>query len=287
VATIDIHQHLWPQPFVDTLSARTAPPYLHGGTLVTVEGAFPVDVAVHDPERRLADLDRDGIDVGVLSLQPTLGAEGLAPAERLELEEAWIAGARALVAEAGGRFAALAPWRSLDGFAGTSVGCSALLGTGLDPILVAADEREGVVFVHPEAAGSLPQGRPDWWGWTVGYTAQMQAAYLAWLAGGRERYPRVRLVFAMLAGGAPIHHERLVHRGVDVRSALDENVLFDTATYGRRALELCVETFGVERLVYGSDVPVVDPRPTLNAVRGFGESVTHLLLSRNPERILG
>ena len=61
---------------------------------------------------------------------------------------------------------------------------------------------------------------------------------------------------------------------------------FDAATYGRRALELCLETFGVHQLVYGSDIPVVNPRPTLDAVRGFGDSVTKIVTTDNPHRLL-
>jgi predicted TIM-barrel fold metal-dependent hydrolase len=285
--TVDVHQHLWPSGFVGVLRSRRVPPLLDGSTLVTVEGSFPVALDDHDPERRIALLDRDGIDVAVLSLQPSLGLELLAGREREELELAWADGARALVRESAGRFRALAPWRRLEGFAGTSVGASALV----DPrahadLLDEIDTARGLVFVHPESEGPLPAGRPDWWAWTAGYTGQMQRAYLAWLGGGRERWPRLRIVFAILAGGAPIQHERLVHRGVDVRGTLDPDTLFETATYGRRAIELVIETFGVERVLYGSDTPVVDSSPTLGAVRGMGDSVARLLQADNPERVL-
>jgi hypothetical protein len=114
----------------------------------------------------------------------------------------------------------------------------------------------------------------------------MQAAYLSWLASGRERWPSLRIVFAMLAGGAAFHLERLAHRGVDVRSSLEPNVYLDVATYGRRAIELCIETFGVSQLVYGSDRPVVDAQRTLAAVRGFGDAVTRLLQIETPEVLL-
>ena len=53
-----------------------------------------------------------------------------------------------------------------------------------------------------------------------------------------------------------------------------------------RAIELCAETFGIGQLVYGSDTPVVDSRPTLDAVRGFGDAVTHVLQSDTPSRLL-
>jgi hypothetical protein len=167
------------------------------------------------------------------------------------------------------------------------VGASALVDPDRHAALLAeVDAAGGVLFVHPEAEGAQPPGRPDWWSWTAGYTGQMQRAYFAWLAGGRDRLASVRVVFAILAGGAPLQHERLAQRGIDVRSALDPDTLFDTATYGRRAIELCIETFGVERIVYGSDTPVVDSLPTLDAVRGLGDSVTQILQTDTPGRLL-
>jgi 6-methylsalicylate decarboxylase len=285
--TIDFHQHLWPQAFQDALGARQQPPFLRGQELATSEGSFAFDASTHDPELRLEKLDRLGIDVAMLSLQPSLGIEALPEDEREDLEQCWAGAALELVAASGGRFRALAPWRIGDGFAGTSVGVSALLepGRGQD-LLDAVDRASGVAFVHPEAEQPVPAGRPDWWRWTTGYTAQMQAGYLAWLDAGRDRWPSLRIVFAMLAGGAPVQLERLTHRGVDVRSALDPEVYFDVATYGRRAIELCIETFGVDRLVYGSDTPVVDPARTLRAVRGFGESVAHLIQNDTPASLL-
>ena len=284
--TFDVHQHLWPAAFVAALQARSAVPFLRGGELVTPEGTFSVDLRSHDPEQRIAQLDRDEIDVAVLSLQPSLGIEALAAAERDELEQCWLDATGLIVAAAGGRFRAFAPWRVTAGFAGTSVGASALVDGGPAAALLSQVEASGgVLYVHPECEGPAQVGQPDWWNWAAGYTGQMQRAYLTWLAGGRERLPSLRIVFAMLAGGAPFHHERLTHRGVNVRDALDPNALFDTASYGRRAIELCIETFGVERLVYGSDTPVVDSRPTLQAVRGFGDSVAQILQTGNPGRL--
>ncbi len=46
----------------------------------------------------MAALDDDGIDVAVVSLQPTLGLELLSPQERAELEQAWLEGIGAVVA---------------------------------------------------------------------------------------------------------------------------------------------------------------------------------------------
>jgi hypothetical protein len=50
--------------------------------------------------------------------------------------------------------------------------------------------------------------------------AQMQAAWLAFVTAGRSEHPHLDVVFAMLAGGAPLLVERLAARGgpaVDLR----------------------------------------------------------------------
>ena len=76
------------------------------------------------------------------------------------------------------------------------------------------------MFVHPDIDGPADPTRPGWWEWVNGYPARMQSAYLSWLAFGRERWPTLRVCFAMLGGGGPFQLERLARRGVDVRSVL-------------------------------------------------------------------
>jgi hypothetical protein len=283
----DLHQHLWPEPFLAALRARRAPPRLSGTTLTTLEGRFAIEPAAHEPEERLRLLDRDGIDVAVLTLQPTLGLERLPETEREELEDAWVEGISDVVAASGGRLLAFSPGRVREGFVGVSIGASALAGGGSAERALDAAAAAGLpAFVHPDAVTPPPAGKPAWWEWTTGYPARMQAAYLSWLTEGRRRRPTLRVLFAMLAGGGPFQLERLALEGVDVRSTLDPNTFLDVSTYGRRAIELCIETFGVGQLAYGSDVPVVDARPTLRAVRGFGDAVMHILQTDTPARLL-
>jgi hypothetical protein len=287
VTTFDLHQHLWPPAFVDALQARSEPPRLQGNMLTTHEGRFEIDLRDHDPERRLELLDRDGIDVAVVSLQTSLGLERLQDEERRALEEGWAAAIGDVVAESGGRIRAFSPGAVRPGFAGVSVGSAALADFEHAAELFDATQTAGaILFVHPDAGRPSDRGRPPWWDWVTGYPARMQEAYLAWLAFGRERWPSLRVLFAMLAGGGPFQLERLARRGLDVRSALDPNTYFEVSTHGRRALELCIETYGVGQLAYGSDTPVVDSRPTLDAVRGFGDAVAYVLQSDTPSRLL-
>jgi hypothetical protein len=285
--TYDLHQHLWPESFLDALRARSQPPELTGSTLTTTEGRFEIDLDDHDVDRRLALLDDAGIEVAVLSLQTSLGLERLDADERETLEDAWVEGVREIVDSEGRRFRAFAPGQLRGGFVGVSVGSSVL--TDFEraaPLLDEAERAGALVFVHPDAGDAPSAGRPPWWDWVTGYPARIQEAYVAWLAFGRERWPSLRVLFAMLAGGGPFQLERLARRGVDVRSALDPNTFFEVSTHGRRAIELCIETFGVSQLAYGSDTPVVDPQPTLDAVRGFGDAVAHVLQSDTPSRLL-
>jgi 6-methylsalicylate decarboxylase len=286
VTTYDLHQHLWPDRFVESLRARDEPPALDGDVLVTVEGRFTIDPAEHSLTRRLVSLDRDGIDVAVVSLQTSLGLERLPEAERAALEEEWAAGTRELLEQAGARIRAFSPSIVRDGFAGVSIGSTVLALDESAALLDEAQSAGALVFIHPDAGQPSGAARPEWWDWVTGYPARMQEAYLAWLAFGRERWPSLRVLFAMLAGGGPFQLERLARRGVDVRSALDPNTFFEVSTHGRRAIELCIETFGVSQLAYGSDTPVVDAEPTLAAVRGFGDAVTHVLQSDTPTRLL-
>lgn len=285
MGAIDVHQHLWPGAFLEALAGRNGTPRLDGNTLVLPEGTYDVDLDDHQLERRLSQLDAVGIDVAVVSLQPTFGLEALEVGERRHLERVWEDGALELASESGGRIVPLAVSRPRAGFVGVSVGADALDDFDeLAPVLDAL-RGSGFLFVHP-VAGAPVAGAPSWWPALVDYTAQMQRGYFAWLAAGQSRWPDVKIVFAILAGGAPIQLERLASRGVDVRSVLFPNVFFDTSSYGRRALEVCVETFGVEQLVHGSDAPVIDPSITLRAIRGFGESVERLVTVDNPRRLL-
>lgn len=284
---VDFHQHLWPEPLVELLARRRQPPRLRGSVLeLAGERASEIDLDAHDLGARLALLDRCELDVAVISLQPTLGIDDLPDDEAAELVAAYERGILELSAASEGRLVPLAADSGVDEFAGTCVGAPELLDLDrLAPRLDELEQRGAFLFVHPGRA-SPPAGAPAWWPAVVDYTAQMQAAYAVWLAEGAERWPNLQVVFAILAGGGPFHIERLQSRGISGRELLHDNVYFETASYGHRALDLCLATFGVGQLLYGSDTPVIDPEPTLDAVRAFGDAVTDALCNRNPTRLL-
>ena len=285
---IDVHEHIWPERFVARLRERRSPPWLDGDTLhLAGEQPCPVDVAGDPLQSRLDELDAAGIDIGIVSLQPTLGLDALPEPERADLARVWQGAVDELVSAANGRLVALAADPFDERFPGAVLGAPALI--ALDDVALALDalERRGAfLFVHPGPAAAPPGAAPAWWPAVVDYTAQMQAAYAMWLAQGSERWPRLRIVFAILAGGGPFQLERLHSRGVGSRATLHPNVFFDIASYGRRGLELCLQAYGVEQLVFGTDIPVIDAYESLRAARGFGDSVAKYIMDTNPSQLI-
>jgi 6-methylsalicylate decarboxylase len=279
VPTYDIHQHFLPPQLVAELRARRTPPRLDGDLLELAEGLFPFDERDNDLDERLALLDRDGIDVALISLAPTMETES-----EPDLQDAYHEGILEVVAAAGGRLQALAAGACLEGFAGACVSAHAVL-RGLDTLPGELAQAGQVMFVHPGPPHPPPTGAPAWWTAVVDYTEQMQAAYFAWLDAGVERYPELDVAFAILAGGAPIQLERLRSRGGDPAAAQHPRIHLDTASYGARALALCVETVGAAQMVYGSDRPVVDAAPTLEALTALGDGVLDTVRSENPGRL--
>jgi hypothetical protein len=120
---------------------------------------------------------------------------------------------------------------------------------------------------------------PDWWPALTAYIAAMQTAWHAFGVWGRRAHPRLRVCFAMLAGLAPLHRERLVARGGPAVS--DPDMFLEVSSYGARAVDAVLREVGVDRLVHGSDRPVSSP-----AQLALGEAVRSALRRRNPSLLL-
>jgi 6-methylsalicylate decarboxylase len=271
---VDFHQHVWPDAFRRALEERTEPPFLHGATLTLPRGgSFEIDVDAHTPEARLAELDRNGLERAVVSLAPTCEPTA-------ELATVWNEAARELP----DRLVPLAYEEALPGFAGAIVGAPEL--RWLDcvaPLLDRLERDGGILFVHPAAA---PGNRAGWETAGVAYTAQMHEAFVSWLGGGAERWPELRVVFAFLGGGAPFHIERMVRRGLDPLAPFSDNVWFETSSYGERALDLSLQTFGAGRLLFGSDAPVDRVAPARATLERLGRAVERQLLETGPLALL-
>jgi 6-methylsalicylate decarboxylase len=272
----DFHQHVWPDAFRRRLEQRADPPYLRGGHLVLpIGGSFDIDPRVYAPEVRLDELDRAGLDRAVVSLPPTMEPTP-------DLVDAWHEGAEALGAASRGRLIPLAYERADPAFIGAIVPAGSLPGARM--LLTRLEWQGGLAFVHP---GPARPRTPAWRTAGVDYAQQMLDAVAGWLADGLGRWPRLRLVFALLGGGAPFQLERLVRRGLDPDAAALRDVWFETSSYGSRALELSLQTFGASRVLFGSDAPVDRVADALAPVRRFGGALERQLLVTNASAVLG
>ena len=278
----DIHQHLWTEPLVQALAQRTEFPFVrdeHGLTVLFLAGERPyvIDLASEAPARRAELVRGDGLDRALVCLSSPLGIESLPRVQAQPLLDAYHEGALAL-GEPFGVWGAIA----LDdpdpddvdrvlhrGCVGVSLPAGALAGvdrlTRVQPLLARLSSLGAPLFVHPGAAaapgaGASSLGDPLWWPALTHYVADMHAAWLAFLGAGRAEHPELRVLFAMLAGLAPLHRERLAARGGPDRSEPDPLVFYDTSSYGPLAIGALSDAIGGPgQLLYGSDRPVVEP----------------------------
>jgi 6-methylsalicylate decarboxylase len=296
---VDVHQHLLGEPLIEALARRTRPPALvsrrDGWTFrVATEPDSVLAFEATDVDLRRADLAADGVDRALIALSTALGIESLPEEEATALIEAHHQGIEALPPEFAGWGAVPLGGDEPDpatvdaalarGCVGITLPASAL-GTPaaverLAPLLARLEDHGAPLFVHPGPVLDAPGDLPHWWPALTDYVAQMQAAWFAFLHVGRRAHPTLRVLFTMLAGGAPLQLERYAaRRGVPAPDP-DPLVFYDISSYGPRMIGQVAEAVGAAQLVYGSDRPVVDP-----ARDRLGTDLRTALLTTNPDRL--
>ena len=302
----DVHQHLWPEALISALTWRREPPFIRRSGSQWIlrlrdEPAHHFEPTDHDPAARARQLAADGVQRALLAISSPLGIESLPRDEAEPLLEAHNAGLLALGSpfRVWGAVSLRPPDpadvdRLLDaGAIGLSLPAGALSGPrALDrcgPLLERLERRGAPLLVHPGpgpwsgAPTPAEPVTPGWWPALTRYVADMNTAWHAFAAFGRSQHPGLRVVFAMLAGGAPLHGERLTARGGPADTLADERVFYDTSSYGARTIDAVVRCVGVDQLVYGSDRPVVEPLPACP----LGPAAAAAMVAANVARLLG
>lgn len=300
----DVHQHLWTEPLVEALARRTASPRLrrsgdHWQLDLPAEESCLLPGVPEPPERRAELLRRDGLDRALVALSPALGAESLGAGEAVELLDAFASG----LSDAGH---GLAPWAAVSlvdpdpaavdaaleaGAIGLCLPAGALASPThvlrVGPLLERLEAAGAPLFVHPGpdpwAAPARGSVIPDWWAPMADYVSDMHRAYFAWIAAGVASFPGLRTVFALLAGGAPLHLHRLRARGVRRLADTAQHstrLFYETSASGPELIRATAAVVGTDQLVHGSDRPVVEPGPVL-------DELAEALLVANPARLLG
>ena len=278
----DVHQHFWTEPLLQALGERDEFPFVREDNGVRVlflagERPYVIDTSAETLERRAALLRLDDLDTALVCLSSPLGIESLPRQQAQPLIDAYLDGAIAL-GEPFGVWGAIALDRPdpddvdrvLDrGCVGLSLPATALASVeaiaGMYPVLERLRLHDAPLFVHPggacpSAAGEQASLRePLWWPALTRYVAQMQAAWLAFVSVGRPEHPGLRVIFAMLAGLAPLQVERLRSRGGPAPCLADPLLFYETSSHGQKAVRALTGAIGADQLLYGSDRPVVEP----------------------------
>lgn len=288
---IDVHQHLWPAPFVAALRGRLEAPRLDGWVLhLPGQPPYRLDPSHHNVEARTARAVADGDTLVCVAPSAALGLDRLPSTEAEELAAAWLECALGLPPPFRA-FAMPTTPRALEralaaGAIGLELGADLLAAPGglgrLAPLLAVLNAAARPLLVHPGPPGIEDwTGRPGWWAPVVPYVAQLNAAWWAWTEGGRERFPRLPVCFAALAGLGPLHGERQRARG-GAAGTVDPLTFVETSTYGTLAVDAVVRVLGIDVVCRGSDRPYAAPvEPRLGS-----EAALSAIRSTNPGRLL-
>jgi aminocarboxymuconate-semialdehyde decarboxylase len=290
---IDVHTHFFPENWPD-LAARFGTPdwpsirHTEPGKAVIMLGERVfrhITSACWDVNVRLEQMDRDAIDVQVISATPVLFAYNREAKHALDCARLFNDAALEMCNRSKGRLKSLCqvPLQDIDAACaeltrsmraghlgveiGNHVGEKNLDDPGIITFLNHCASEGAAVFVHPwdmMAGQRMPKYMMPW---TVGMPAETQLSIVAMiLGGGFDRLPAsLRICFAHGGGSFAFLLGRLENawqqqplvRGVSQfppRHYLNRFCV-DSAVFEERTLQFLVEIMGRERVLLGSDYP--------------------------------
>lgn len=300
---VDIHTHLWPQDWGLDGTRR-------------ISSGLPDEVLrkITDPAALLSEFEAAGVSLAVLSttIESLFGVEGPVDHAVISGVNDWLAG---LVRRHPGRFAALA---TIDPFSGETAAREAerALGElGLSGLVVdssrggkfigdpsaratfaAAAKYKVPVFVHPinaPQADILIAGAGKL-GNSHGRGLMNGVAFLSALETGLvDEFPDLDLVFATLGLGAIVQASRGGRYSRQNRAeSRRPNIYFDTMGDDPSIIAILAEFFGPERVLAGTDWPILPSMSQQSLHRGFeaahlSKEAQALIAGGNARRILG
>jgi aminocarboxymuconate-semialdehyde decarboxylase len=325
---IDIHNHFFPHSWPD-LAARYGTPHWPwikhtepGKADIMVGDRFfrHIYSACWDPEVRLREMDRDGVDLQVISATPVLFAYERPVEHALDCARLFNDAALELCSRGKGRLKSLCqvPLQDSDAACkelsrcmqaghlgvqiGNHVGNKNLDDSGIVTFLHHCADEGAAVLVHPwEMFGGerMPKYMMPW---TVGMPAETQLSVVALiLSGAFDRLPsKLRICFAHGGGSFAFllgrlenaWHHHPVARGECQHPPSNYLNRFsvDSAIFEKRALRFLVETMGTDRVMLGSDYPFPLGEERVGSLirqSNLPQDTQTRLLGSNAERFLG
>jgi aminocarboxymuconate-semialdehyde decarboxylase len=325
---IDIHNHFFPQTWPD-LAARFGTPnwpwIKHtepGKAEIMVGDRFfrHIYSACWDPDVRLREMDRDGVDLQIISATPVLFAYDRPVAHALDCARLFNDAALELCSRGKGRLKALCqvPLQDVDAACreltrcvkaghlgvqiGNHVGEKNLDDAGIVTFLHHCADEGAAVLVHPWEMFGRDRMPKYMMPWTVGMPAETQLSVVALiLSGAFDRLPRtLRICFAHGGGSFAFllgrlenaWHHHPVARGECEHSPsyyLDRFSV-DSAVFDQSALEMLAKTMGAERVMLGSDYPFPLGEERVGSLirqSKFAQRMKSKMLGENAARFFG
>ncbi len=275
--------------------------------------------ACWDPEVRLREMDRDGVDVQIISATPVLFAYERPVENALDCAQLFNEAALELCSGGKGRLKSFCqvPLQDIDAACkeltrsmqsghlgvqiGNHVGNKNLDDAGIVTFLQHCADEGAAVLVHPWDMFA-PERMPNYMmPWTVGMPAETQLSVVALiLSGAFDRLPNtLRICFAHGGGSFAFllgrldnaWHHQPVARGACQHppSYYLDRFYTDSAVFDQRALQFLVGTMGADRVMLGSDYPFPLGEERVGALirqSSLPQLTKAKLLSGNAERFL-
>ena len=292
-SVIDIHSHFFPETWPDLAERFGTPdwPWLRhlgdGKAMVMVgEKDFrPIYSACWDVDKRLEEMDRDGVDIQVICATPVLFAYGRPAEQAADCARIFNDAALEMCGRAGGRLEALAqvPLQDIDlscreveramadGHRGVQIGNHVgpkdLDDAGLVTFLHHCADLGAAVLVHPWDMMTDGRMKQYMLPWLVAMPAETQLSIVSLiLSGAFERLPRsLRLCFAHGGGSFAFllgrvdnawRHRDIVRKDCpNPPSSYVDRFSVDSAVFDDGALKLLTDVMGPERIMMGTDYP--------------------------------
>lgn len=285
---IDTHAHLWPNGYLDALKQQ-------GSNDTDVARDIGADDSNESIKKRIKMMDEAGVKFQILSAtpqSPQWGDEATCVKLAQQINNRYAE----IMEQYPGRFKAYAavplPYveasieeakRAITelGFYGVAV--NTLIKNEIpmgdekfDAFYDAINQLETVLYIHPTGCGAHSFLVNDYHlEWVIG--APIEDMILPLIVLKKDlpnRYPQIKFHIAHLGGGLPFLMQRIEDNYEDWNAftssptkMLKEHFWFDAANFHQPSLISSVETFGVSRILMGSDFPYLQNDKYLRAVR--------------------
>ena len=297
---VDFHTHILPRSWPDWCEAFGYPGFVFldhdqskvatpGNARMMKSGEFfrEIEPNCWDLDHRLADMNRDKIDVQVLCTVPVMFSYWAKAQDAAEVARFLNDDLAKEVAKHPRRFIGLGTLPMQDAelavkelrrcvvelkFPGVQIGSHVnddnLNDSKFDPFWKAAEELGACIFIHPWDMDLGGRNEKFWLPWLVGMPAETCHAVVCILMGGvLEKFPNLKIVFAHGAGSFPFTLHRINHGyacrpdlcatdcSVPPKSYVGNKIYCDSIVHDSRALKFLVDVMGEDKVVFGTDYP--------------------------------